>query len=175
MWITGLPASGKTTLATALEQTLIATGRAAYRLDGDAIRRGLCCDLGFDRESRAENVRRVAHVARILSDAGVVAIVSLISPFARDRQLARELHADAGLPFLEVFLDTPVELCERRDPKGLYARARRGEVSGLTGVGDTYERPEQPDVRLAPDPIDVSVERVLTVMVTAGIVSPPAS
>jgi len=175
VWLTGLPAAGKTTLSIAIERELLSRGRRAYKLDGDEIRRELCRDLGFDRASRAENVRRVAHIARMLADAGVITVVALISPYAEDRQRARELHDELCIPFIEVFIDTPLEVCETRDPKGLYARARRGEVSGLTGVGGAYERPERPDVRLVPCPIQISVERVLTAMATAGIISPSTS
>jgi bifunctional enzyme CysN/CysC len=175
VWLTGLPAAGKTTLSIAIERELLSRGHHAYKLDGDEIRRELCRDLGFDRAARAENVRRVAHIARMLADAGVITVVALISPYAEDRQRAREMHDEVGIPFIEVFIDTPLEVCETRDPKGLYARARRGEVSGLTGVGGAYERPEQPDVRLMPGSIQLSVQRVLRVMGTAGIISPSAS
>jgi bifunctional enzyme CysN/CysC len=146
VWLTGLSASGKSTIATMLEERLLAGGRPAYVLDGDNLRHGLNGDLGFDQASRSENVRRAAHVARLFADAGVVALVSLISPYAADRRIARRIHEDAGIPFTEVFVDTPIEECERRDPKGLYARARAGEVRGFTGVDDPYERPANPDV-----------------------------
>ncbi len=151
VWFTGLPASGKSTVAVALEAALLDRGRGAYLLDGDNLRHGLNGDLGFSAEDRAENVRRAAEVAALFADAGVVAIVSLVSPYASDRALARAAHERAGLPFAEVFVDTPVEECERRDPKGLYARARAGELKGFTGVDDPYEPPESPDVRLTPD------------------------
>lgn len=170
IWLTGLPAAGKSTLAHGVERELIARGRPAYTLDGDEVRRELCRDLGFDRESRAENVRRVAHIARMLADAGLVAVVALISPYAADRDRARELHAEAGLSFLEIFVDTPVELCERRDPKGLYAQARRGEMAGLTGAGGAYEPPQSPDVRVTPGPLEKSVECVLDALGRADAV-----
>jgi bifunctional enzyme CysN/CysC len=170
VWVTGLPAAGKTTLCAALERELVARGRAAYCLDGDEIRRELCRDLGFDRESRAENVRRVAHIGRILADAGVVAIVALVSPFAADRRRARELHKEIGIEFVEVFIDTPVEVCQTRDPKGLYAKARRGELSGLTGAGGSYETPENPEIRLTPGPTDASVARVCDVLACVGVI-----
>jgi adenylyl-sulfate kinase len=149
VWFTGLPASGKSTLAAALERALVSSGRAAYLLDGDNLRHGLNGDLAFDRESRAENVRRAAHVARLFADAGVVALVSLVSPFASERAKARELHEADGMAFLEVYVNTPLAECERRDPKGLYARARRGQICHFTGVDDPYEPPERPDVELA--------------------------
>jgi bifunctional enzyme CysN/CysC len=157
-------------LSAAIERELINRRHNAYQLDGDEIRRELCRDLGFDRASRAENVRRVAHIARILADAGVITIVALISPYADDRQRARALHDEFELPFIEVFLDTPLDVCESRDPKGLYARARRGEICGLTGVGDAYERPERPDLRLMPGSIEDSVAHVLEVAAARGVI-----
>jgi bifunctional enzyme CysN/CysC len=155
VWMTGLPSSGKSTIAHALEQRLIGSGQPAYVLDGDNLRHGLNGDLGFSDEDRTENVRRTAHVARLFADAGVVAIVSLVSPFAADRRQARELVEAEGLPFSEVWVSTSVEECEARDPKGLYAKARRGELPGFTGVDGPYENPGNPDVELSSD---VSVE-----------------
>lgn len=146
VWFTGLPASGKSTLASALERRLVESGRHAYLLDGDNLRHGLNGDLGFTALDRAENVRRTAEVARMFADAGLVALVSLVSPCADDRRLARTVHEKAGLKFIEVWVDTPVEECERRDPKGLYARARCGELRGLTGVDAHYEPPAHPDL-----------------------------
>jgi len=146
VWFTGLPASGKSTLASALERRLVGIGRPAYLLDGDNLRHGLNGDLGFTARDRAENVRRTAEVARMFADAGLVALVSLVSPCADDRRLARTVHEKAGLKFIEVWVDTPVEECERRDPKGLYARARAGELRGVTGVDAPYEPPEHPDL-----------------------------
>jgi bifunctional enzyme CysN/CysC len=146
VWFTGLPASGKSTLASRLERRLVEIGRPAYLLDGDNLRHGLNGDLGFTAPDRAENVRRTAEVARLFADAGLVALVSLVSPCADDRRLARAAHENAGLRFIEVWVDTPVEECERRDPKGLYARARRGELRGLTGVDAPYEPPEHPEL-----------------------------
>ncbi|HEX8104341.1 MAG TPA: adenylyl-sulfate kinase [Solirubrobacteraceae bacterium] len=148
LWFTGLSGSGKSTLAAALEAALLAGGRSAYLLDGDNLRHGLNGDLGFAPEDRVENVRRTAHVAALLADAGVVALVSLVSPYAADRDRARELHAAAGLPFAEVWVDTPLDVCEQRDPKGLYARARRGEIRDLTGIDAPYEAPAAPELRL---------------------------
>ena len=157
VWMTGLPASGKSTIAIAVEQALLDRRRAAYLLDGDNLRHGLNGNLGFSAEDRAENVRRVAEVSRLLADAGVVALVSVVSPYAADRARARELHARHRLAFAEVFVDTPLEECERRDPKGLYARARAGELTGMTGVDDPYERPQRPDLALRP--LEQSVEQ----------------
>jgi bifunctional enzyme CysN/CysC len=150
VWLTGLSGSGKSTVAVEVERRLVAAGRPAYVLDGDNVRHGLNGDLGFSAADRAENVRRVGHVARLLADAGLVAVVPLISPYRADRDMARALHDDAGLPFLEVFVDTPIELCEARDPKGLYAKARAGEITGFTGVDDPYEPPLRADLVLRP-------------------------
>lgn len=150
VWLTGLSGSGKSTIAVELESRLIAEGRPAYLLDGDNIRHGLNGDLGFSADDRDENVRRVAHVARLFADAGVVAVVPLISPYRAARQLARDLHEAADLPFLEIFVDTPLAVCEERDPKGLYARARAGEITGMTGIDDPYEAPENPERRYTP-------------------------
>jgi bifunctional enzyme CysN/CysC len=163
VWVTGLSGSGKSTLATMLEERLLACGRPAYVLDGDNLRHGLNCDLGFDPASRSENVRRAAQVARLFADAGMVALVSLISPYAADRRLARLVHEDVGIPFIEVFVDTALEECERRDPKGLYARARARELRNFTGVDAPYERPQTPDVviRTAELSLSDAVEMIL--------------
>jgi bifunctional enzyme CysN/CysC len=151
VWLTGLSGSGKSTVAGACEARLVAFERPAYVLDGDNLRQGLNGDLGFSAADRAENVRRVGHVARLMADAGIVALVPLISPYRADRDLVRELHAAADLPFFEVFVDTPIELCEQRDPKGLYAKARAGEITGFTGVDDPYEAPVRPELVLRPE------------------------
>lgn len=152
VWFTGLSGSGKSTVAVALEQHLIERGIPAYLLDGDNLRHGLNGDLGFDAASRNENVRRAGEVALLFADAGLVAIVPLISPYRADRDRVRTRHEDLGLRFVEVFVDTPIELCEQRDPKGLYAKARAGEITGFTGVDDPYEAPLDPDLRLTPGP-----------------------
>ena len=141
LWFTGLPGAGKSTVAAAVEERLLAAGQPAFLLDGDNLRHGLNGDLGFDEDARRENVRRTAHVARLLAESGTVALVSLVSPYAADREAAAALHAADELGFLEIFVDAPLELCEQRDPKGLYARARSGELAGLTGVGAPYEAP----------------------------------
>lgn len=151
IWITGLPSAGKSTLGSALERALIGAGRAAYLLDGDDLRRGLCGDLGFGREDREENVRRVGELARLLADSGTVAIAAVVSPYARMRAHVRERHERDGLGFVEVFMDTPVKLCAERDPKGLYARAYAGELAGFTGVDDPYQAPSEPDLRIVPE------------------------
>lgn len=148
IWFTGLPASGKSTIAVAVERALVESGDVAYLLDGDNIRHGLSDDLGFSAGDRAENIRRVGHLTRLFADAGVVALASLVSPLKSDRETARALNDAAKLPFIEVHVATPVDECERRDPKGLYARARAGELKGLTGVDAPYEPPEIPDLVL---------------------------
>lgn len=148
IWLTGLSGSGKSTIAASVEEALIAEGRAAYRLDGDNIRHGLNADLGFSAEDRAENVRRIGEVARLFADAGVVVLVPVISPYRSDRDTVRQRHVEAGLPFIEVFVDTPLEVCEARDPKGLYAKARAGEITGFTGVDDPYEPPLDPELSI---------------------------
>jgi bifunctional enzyme CysN/CysC len=163
VWLTGLPAAGKSTIASALEERLVLGGRPAFMLDGDNLRHGLNGDLGFDEAARRENVRRTAHVARLLAEAGTIAIVSLVSPYAHDREQAARFHEEADLPFLEVFIDASLQLCESRDPKGLYARARSGELTGLTGVDAPYEVPEHPDLVLhsGEETIEAAVERVV--------------
>src|SRR5919205_2254491 len=158
IWFTGLPSSGKSTVAAAVEARLLAEGRAAYVLDGDNLRHGLNGDLGFSAEDRAENVRRTAEVSALLADAGVVVLVALVSPYRADRDAARAVHAARGLPFVEAHVATPLEECERRDPKGLYARARAGEITGLTGVDDPYEPPAAPELVLGPGDVDSAVE-----------------
>jgi adenylyl-sulfate kinase len=146
LWFTGLSGAGKSTIATSVEARLLGLGRAVYRLDGDKLRTGLNADLGFDRAAREENVRRVAEVARLLADAGVLVLTALISPYAAGREFARQIHREANLPFVEIHVATPIEVCEARDVKGLYARARAGEMQGLTGVDDPYEPPAEPDL-----------------------------
>jgi adenylyl-sulfate kinase len=148
VWLTGLPASGKSTVGAALEARLVGAGRAAYLLDGDNLRHGICGDLGFSEADRARNIIRVGELARLFADSGAVAIAALVSPLADCRDEVRRIHQRAGLQFLEVFVDTPLEVCAQRDPKSLYARARAGEIHGFTGVDDPYERPVQPDLVL---------------------------
>lgn len=162
IWLTGLSGSGKSTVGAAIEQALVDRRVPAYLLDGDNLRHGLNRDLGFDRAARRENVRRIAEVARILADGGSVVIVAAISPYAVDRQLARSAHAEAGLAFVEVFVDAPLSVCENRDPKGLYRKARAGRIASFTGVDDTYEAPMRPEVHLHTDELDV--QRSVAVM-----------
>ncbi|MGO8871362.1 MAG: adenylyl-sulfate kinase [Acidimicrobiales bacterium] len=146
LWLTGLSGSGKSTLAAAVEHRLVLGGRGAYRLDGDNLRSGLNGDLGFSRDARDENCRRVAEVARLFADAGLVAVVAIISPYEASRRKARQIHAEAGLRFLEVYLAASADTCASRDPKGLYAAASAGRIGSFTGVDDPYEVPESPDL-----------------------------
>lgn len=146
VWLTGLPSSGKSTTAFTLERELLTQGILAYVLDSDNLRPGLNKDLGFTAAEREENIRRAGEVAKLFADAGVLTIVSFISPYRRDRALARDLHAAAGLSFVEVFVDAPLEVCEARDGRGLYKSARDGELAGFTGIDDAYEPPIEPDV-----------------------------
>lgn len=154
IWFTGLSASGKSTVATALEQHLLHLGVAAYRLDGDNVRFGLNKDLGFSEKDRNENIRRIAEVAKLFADSSTVALTSFISPYRADRQVARELHAasaggaDEALAFVEVYVDIPIEVAEQRDPKGLYKKARAGEIKDFTGISAPYEAPLEPEITI---------------------------
>jgi adenylylsulfate kinase len=171
VWMTGLSASGKSTIAVALEKVLLASGKHAYRLDGDNIRFGLNRNLGFSAEDRAENIRRIGEVAKLFSDAGIITVTSFISPYRRDREVVRKLHEEAKLPFLEVFVDCPLEEAERRDPKGLYKKARAGEMKGFTGIDDPYEPPERPELVLRTDRLSVadSVTELLAAFERLGL------
>ena len=164
IWFTGLPSSGKSTTAFTLEHKLISLGYLAYVLDGDNVRHGLNKNLGFSEADREENIRRIGEVAKLFADAGVITMTSFISPYRRDRDLARDLHRDAGLRFIEVFVDAPLQVCEARDPKGLYKKARKGELKGFTGIDDPYEPP------LCPELI-VNTERFLPEELTAQILA----
>jgi bifunctional enzyme CysN/CysC len=162
VWLTGLSGSGKSTLANLLEKRLFAEGKHTYVLDGDNVRHGLNRNLGFTEADRVENIRRVAEVARLMVDAGLIVVVSFISPFAADRAMARSLFAPDE--FIEVFVDTPLEECERRDVKGLYAKARKGELKNFTGIDSPYEAPSQADVHLqtAQLSLDQCVDSLMT-------------
>ena len=151
VWFTGLSGSGKSSVAVLAEQSLLEHGCPAYILDGDNLRHGLNADLGFTMADRAENLRRLAHVATLMADAGLTVLVPAISPMAEHRELARTVHTEAGIEFFEVFVDTPLADCERRDPKGLYAKARAGEITHFTGIDSPYQRPKNPDLRLTPE------------------------
>ncbi len=161
IWFTGLSGSGKSTVADALEQKLHGAGRHTYLLDGDNVRHGLCRDLGFTDADRVENIRRVAEVAKLMADAGLIVIASFISPFSNERAMAREIADD--VPFVEVFVNTPLAVCEARDPKGLYKKARAGELENFTGVDSIYEAPSHPDITLQAGerPPEALVEQIM--------------
>lgn len=154
IWLTGLPASGKSTIAQLVEAQLLARKRCVLILDGDSLRHGLNAGLGFDAASRAEAVRRAGEAALLLAESGAVAIVSMVSPYRSDRNSVRARHAAIGVPFLEVFVDVPLAVAEKRDPKGLYKKARAGEIAAFTGVSDPYEEPHHPELRLPTDQCD---------------------
>lgn len=172
VWFTGLSGAGKSTLANLLDRRLHEAGRHTYLLDGDNVRQGLNRDLGFTEADRVENIRRVAEVARLMTDAGLIVLVSFISPFRSERRMARDLFAPGE--FLEVFVDAPLSECEKRDPKGLYAKARRGELKNFTGIDSAYERPENAELRLntqecsSAECADILVEWILRRRTTAG-------
>ncbi|SDG66223.1 sulfate adenylyltransferase subunit CysN [Roseospirillum parvum] len=170
LWFTGLSGAGKSTVADRVEQMLAARGRHTMTLDGDNVRHGLNRDLGFTDEDRVENIRRVGEVARLMADAGLIVLVSFISPFRSERRLARELMPDGE--FLEVFVDAPLEVCEQRDPKGLYKKARAGQIPNFTGIGSAYEPPENPELTLAADQHnpEALAEQVLTLLTTRGFI-----
>ncbi len=171
LWFTGLSASGKSTIACALEQVLVQRGAACYRLDGDNIRHGLNSNLGFSAEDRAENIRRIGEVAKLFAANGTVTLTSFISPYRADRDKARAIHAKDNLRFFEVFVDTPIAVCEQRDPKGLYKKARAGELKGFTGIDDPYEAPAKPELVLHPDQhsVDECVQQCVAFLTQQGI------
>ena len=148
LWFTGLSGSGKSTIAFTLEHALIQRGRLAYVLDGDNIRHGLNKNLGFSAADREENIRRIGEVAKLFADYGAVTMTSFISPYRKDRDSVRALHVEAKLPFIEIYVNTPIETCEQRDPKGLYKKARAGQLKNFTGIDDPYESPQQPEIIL---------------------------
>lgn len=168
LWYTGLSGSGKSTIANAVDRKLFDRGVHSYLLDGDNVRHGLNKDLGFDDTSRVENIRRITEVARLFVDAGLIVGTAFISPFRADRAQAREL---AGSSFIEVFVDTPLEICEQRDPKGLYKKARKGDIPHFTGISSPYEAPEQPDIHLrtAELSIEQAAAQVISALQTRGI------
>jgi adenylyl-sulfate kinase len=172
LWFTGLSGSGKSTIAKALEACLVREGVWAFRLDGDNLRHGLNEDLGFSEQDRRENIRRSSQVARLFAECGCVVLASLISPLALDRQMAAQIHAAVDLPFIEIFVDTPLACCEKRDPKGLYAKARRGDILSFTGVDAPYEAPKNPDLHLngAEDSVEHCVQRCLALLKSRGLV-----
>jgi adenylylsulfate kinase len=163
LWFTGLSGSGKSTVANALEARLNQAGKLSYLLDGDNIRLGLCSDLNFSDDDRKENIRRVSHVSKLLWDANIITLVSFISPFRHEREMARNL---IGADFLEVFVDTPLSICETRDPKGLYSKARKGEIANFTGISSPYEAPEHPEITLHSnqESVQESVDRIMALL-----------
>jgi len=172
IWLTGLSASGKSTIACALEQHLIHLKKFAYRLDGDNIRFGLNKDLGFDKKSRNENIRRIGEVSRLFADASCICITAFISPYRADRQVARELHTKNGAAFVEVYVDAPLSVVEERDPKGLYKKARAGEIKDFTGISAPYEAPENPEIHIRTDQLDVtqSVALITEYLLSKGFI-----
>ena len=172
LWFTGLSGSGKSTIAVALEQALYQRGVLVYRLDGDNIRLGINKNLGFSAEDRAENIRRVGEVSKLFVDGGVIVLSSFISPYLVDRQIVRELHEADNMPFIEVFVDCSLEAAEKRDPKGLYKKARAGEIKNFTGIDDPYEAPEAPEVHLHTDQqsLEEEVEHLLALLEKQGLV-----
>ena len=176
LWFTGLSGSGKSTIAVALEQALYQRGVLVYRLDGDNIRLGINKNLGFSAEDRAENIRRVGEVSKLFVDGGVIVLSSFISPYLVDRQIVRELHEADNMPFIEVFVDCSLEAAEERDPKGLYKKARAGEIKNFTGIDDPYEAPEAPEVHLHTDQqsLEEEVEHLIALLEQQGLIPPAA-
>src|SRR5436309_8502665 len=163
LWFTGLSASGKSTIAFTLEHALIQQGRLAYVLDGDNIRHGLNKNLGFSAADREENIRRIGEVAKLFTDCGVLTMTSFISPYRKDRDAVRALHDAAQIPFIEIHVNTPIETCEQRDPKGLYKKARAGELKNFTGIDDPYEAPLKPELTI--DATSVSPQQATVILV----------
>lgn len=172
-WFTGLSGSGKSTVSRVVEEKLSAAGRLVYVLDGDNVRHGLCADLGFSDEDRTENIRRIGHVAALMADAGAIVLTAFISPFRADRQQVRDVVGDDD--FLEVYVDAPLEVCESRDPKGLYKKARAGQIPEFTGITSPYEPPEQPAVHLRTGDLslDECADHVQAMLEQRGFLSPP--
>ena len=174
LWFTGLPSSGKSTIARALADRLVAPGHRIQVLDGDDVRQHLSQGLGYSREDRDLNVRRIGWVARLLASHGVVVLVPVIAPYADARKAVRDDHAAAGVPFAEIFVSTSLEVAEARDVKGLYARARKGELSGLTGVDDPYERPLAPELAIDTARVDLETAVERSQALLAAITERPA-
>ena len=177
VWFTGLSGSGKSTVAVALEGALYEMGYLCYRLDGDNIRLGINKNLGFSAEDRTENIRRIGEISKLFVDTGVIVLSSFISPYRADRDVVRELHVTSGMEFIEVFVDVPLDVAESRDPKGLYKKARAGEIKGFTGIDDPYEAPVSPEIVLKSDEMSLEeeVEQVLDILYERRIVSPDKS
>lgn len=173
IWFTGLSGSGKSTVAVALEQALLREGKLAYRLDGDNIRMGLNKNLGFSAEDRTENIRRIGEASKLFADAGILCLNSFISPYAADRDIVRHLHGEGNLAFIEVFVDVALDEAEKRDPKGLYKKARAGEIKNFTGIDDPYEAPVNPEIHLRTDQmtLDEEVNMIMAVLRERGLLS----
>ena len=173
LWLTGLSGSGKSTVAVELERMLLSRGKHAYRLDGDNIRMGLNKNLGFSAEDRAENIRRIGEVTKLFADSGMISISSFISPYKVDRDQVRAIHAEAEIPFFEIYVACPLEEAEKRDPKGLYKKARAGEIKGFTGIDDPYDEPEKAELVLHTheQTVQESAEALLKLLEDNGIVS----
>ena len=173
IWLTGLSGSGKSTVSVALEQMMFKKGYMVYRLDGDNIRFGLNSNLGFSAEDRKENIRRISEVCKLMGDVGVVTTSAFISPYISDRDDARKVHEKAGIPFVEVHVDVPLEVAEQRDPKGLYKKARKGEIKNFTGIDDPYEAPINPEVKIDTHALKVEecAQAILDYLIEKGIVS----
>jgi len=171
LWFTGLSASGKSTIAVTLEKALLERGKLSYRLDGDNVRLGINQNLGFSASDRNENIRRVGEISKLFVDAGVIVLSSFISPYISDRDNVRRLHEDAGMAFVEVYVDCSLAEAEKRDPKGLYKKARAGEIKNFTGIDAPYEVPESPEIHLFTDKntVEQEVDQVLEYLVAQGL------
>lgn len=174
VWLTGLSGSGKSTVSVALERMMFAKGYLVYRLDGDNIRHGLNSNLGFTAEDRKENIRRISEVAKLMGDIGVISTSAFISPYIADRLVARQIHEKAGIPFVEVHVDVPLEVAEARDPKGLYKKARKGEIKNFTGIDDPYEAPVSPEIVINTNDLTVNecAKKILDFLTDKGILLP---
>ncbi len=172
IWFTGLSGSGKSTIAIALEKTLFNKSTMSYRLDGDNVRLGINKNLGFSEQDRKENIRRIGEIAKLFSDAGMISLSSFISPYKADRDEVRRLHAEANLPFVEVFVDCSLAVAEKRDPKGLYKKARAGEIKNFTGIDDPYEAPQSPEIHLHTDKmtLEEEVKIIIDYLMQDGII-----
>jgi adenylylsulfate kinase len=172
IWFTGLSGSGKSTIAVATENALFKLGKLSYRLDGDNVRMGINKNLGFSEEDRKENIRRIGEVAKLFGDAGTIALSSFISPYRGDRDEVRRLHDAANLKFVEVFVDCSLEVAERRDPKGLYKKARAGEIKNFTGIDDPYEVPTNPEIHLQSDVMSLEheVEHIINYLIDHDVI-----
>jgi adenylylsulfate kinase len=173
LWFTGLSGSGKSTVAVALEQVLFERGKLTYRLDGDNVRLGINKNLGFSAEDRTENIRRIGEIAKLFVDTGVLVLSSFVSPYRADRDIVRKLHEDAGMAFIEVYVDVPLAEAEKRDPKGLYKKARAGEIKNFTGISDPYEAPNNPELVLKSHELSLQdeVDILIKLLESRGLLS----